>query len=59
MFIHGLRPGPLLMTETPEVLYQVVAILLFSTLGILVFGLTLTKPLLTVECSRGALTVLA
>ena len=48
MFIHGIRPGPLLMTESPEVLYQIVAVLLFSTLAILVFGLTLTKPLLTV-----------
>tara|TARA_R110002020_G_scaffold115609_4_gene265701 strand:- start:5838 stop:7352 length:1515 start_codon:yes stop_codon:yes gene_type:complete len=48
MFIHGIRPGPLLMTESPETLYQIVAILLFSTLAILVFGLTLTKPLLTV-----------
>ncbi|SFV37954.1 putative tricarboxylic transport membrane protein [Devosia crocina] len=48
MFIHGIRPGPLLMTESPEVLYQVVAILFFSTLGILVFGLTLTKPLVSV-----------
>ena len=48
MFIHGIRPGPLLMTENPEFLYQVVAILFFSTIGILVFGLTLTKPLLTV-----------
>lgn len=48
MFIHGIRPGPLLMTENPEFLYQIVAILLFSTIAILVFGLTLTKPLLTV-----------
>ncbi|MFD2648105.1 tripartite tricarboxylate transporter permease [Devosia albogilva] len=48
MFIHGIRPGPLLMTENPEFLYQVVAILFFSTIGILVFGLSLTKPLLTV-----------
>lgn len=48
MFIHGIRPGPLLMTESPETLYQIVAILLFSTLAILAFGLTLTKPLLKV-----------
>jgi len=48
MFIHGIRPGPLLMTESPETLYQIVAVLLFSTLAILVLGLTLTKPLLTV-----------
>ncbi len=48
MFIHGIRPGPLLMTESPDTLYQIVAVLLFSTLAILVLGLTLTKPLLTV-----------
>ncbi len=48
MFIHGIRPGPLLMTENPEFLYQIVAILLFSTIAMLVFGLTLTRPLLTV-----------
>ncbi|RUT30051.1 transporter [Arsenicitalea aurantiaca] len=48
MFIHGIRPGPLLMTENPQFLYQIVAILLFSTLAILVFGLSLTRPLLTV-----------
>jgi len=48
MFIHGIRPGPLLMVEAPQVLYQIVAILLFSTLAILVFGLSLTKPLLKV-----------
>lgn len=48
MFIHGIRPGPLLMTENPEFLYQVVAILFLSAIGILIFGLTLTRPLLTV-----------
>lgn len=48
MFIHGIRPGPLLMTENPDFLYQIVAILFFSTIAILVFGLTLTRPLLTV-----------
>jgi putative tricarboxylic transport membrane protein len=48
MYIHGIRPGPLLMTENPEFLYQIVAILLFSTLAFTIFGLFLTKPLLTV-----------
>jgi putative tricarboxylic transport membrane protein len=48
MFIHGIRPGPLLMTENPDFLYQIVAILLFSTLAFTVFGLFLTRPLLTV-----------
>ena len=48
MYIHGIRPGPLLMTENPEFLYQIVAILLFSTLAFTIFGLFLTRPLLTV-----------
>jgi putative tricarboxylic transport membrane protein len=48
MFIHGIRPGPLLMTENPEFLYQIVAILLLSTIAIAVFGLSLTRPLLLV-----------
>jgi putative tricarboxylic transport membrane protein len=48
MFIHGIRPGPLLMTENPEFLYQIVAILLLATLAFTVFGLFLTRPLLTV-----------
>lgn len=48
MFIHGIRPGPLLMVENPQFLYQIVAILLLSTLAFTVFGLSLTKPLLKV-----------
>ena len=48
MFIHGIRPGPLLMVENPEFLYQIVAILLLATIAITVFGLSLTRPLLLV-----------
>ncbi len=48
MFIHGIRPGPLLMTENPTFLYQIVAILLLSTIAITLFGLSLTRPLLLV-----------
>jgi putative tricarboxylic transport membrane protein len=48
MLIHGIRPGPLLMTENPEFLYQIVAILLLSTIAITIFGLSLTRPLLLV-----------
>jgi len=42
MFIHGIRPGPMLMIENPTFLYQVVAMLLLATVAILVYGLTLT-----------------
>jgi putative tricarboxylic transport membrane protein len=43
MYIHGVRPGPMLMVENPAFLYQIVAMLLLATLANLFFGLTLTK----------------
>lgn len=48
LFIHGIRPGPLIMIEAPAFVYEVVAMVFFATLAILVLGLLLTKPLLTV-----------
>ena len=43
MYIHGIRPGPMLMVENPSFLYQVVAMLLLATLANLIFGLSLTR----------------
>jgi len=48
MFIHGVRPGPMIMVENPHFVYQVVAMVLFATLAMLAFGLSMTKPLLKV-----------
>jgi putative tricarboxylic transport membrane protein len=48
MFIHGVRPGPLIMIEFPSFLYEVVAMILLATLAILILGLALTRPLLLV-----------
>jgi len=48
MFIHGVRPGPLIMIEFPSFVFEVVAMLLYAALAILVFGLLLTRPLLLV-----------
>jgi putative tricarboxylic transport membrane protein len=48
MFIHGIRPGPLIMIEAPEFVYQVVWMVLLATVAMGVFGLALTRPLLTV-----------
>jgi putative tricarboxylic transport membrane protein len=48
LFIHGVRPGPLIMIEFPTFIMEVVAMLLLATLGILVYGLVLTRPLLYV-----------
>ncbi len=48
MFIHGIRPGPLIMIEFPSFVYEVVAMVLLASLAILVLGLALTRPLLYV-----------
>ena len=48
MMIHGVRPGPLLMVENPQFVYDVVAICILATLGILFFGLFLIRPMLLV-----------
>src|SRR3712207_875783 len=48
MFIHGVRPGPLIMIEFPSFVFEVVAMMVLATLGILLYGLVLTRPLLTV-----------
>lgn len=48
MFIHGIRPGPLIMIEAPSFVYEVTAMVAFATLAILLYGLVLTRPLLQV-----------
>jgi putative tricarboxylic transport membrane protein len=48
MFIHGVRPGPLIMIEFPSFVSEVVAMMLLATLAILLYGLLLTRPLLYV-----------
>lgn len=48
MFIHGVRPGPLIMIEFPGFVYQVVAMVLAASAGVLILGLILTRPLLLI-----------
>jgi putative tricarboxylic transport membrane protein len=48
LFIHGVRPGPMIMIEQPMFVYQIVAMLFFATIAITLFGLLLTRPLLLV-----------
>jgi putative tricarboxylic transport membrane protein len=42
------QPGPMLMVENPRFVYDVVAMVLFSTLGILFFGLFFIRPMLKI-----------
>jgi putative tricarboxylic transport membrane protein len=48
LLIHGVRPGPLIMVEAPELIFEVVAMILFASVAILFYGLALTRPLLKV-----------
>src|SRR4029450_7189725 len=52
MLIHGVRPGPMIMTEAPPFVYDVVAMMMYATLGILLYGLTLTNVLIKVLMVR-------
>jgi putative tricarboxylic transport membrane protein len=40
MYIHGLKPGPMLMIETPHLFWFIVGSLTLANLFLLVFGLT-------------------
>jgi putative tricarboxylic transport membrane protein len=48
MMIHNINPGPMLMIETPEFFYQIVAMLVIADMSKLLFGLVLVRPLLYV-----------
>jgi len=48
LFIHGVRPGPMIMIEQPQFVYLVVAMMLLATIAVTVFGLLLARPLLLV-----------
>jgi putative tricarboxylic transport membrane protein len=48
MIIHGVQPGPMIMVENAQFVYDVVAMMLFATIGILIYGLVLTRLLVQV-----------
>ena len=43
LYIHGLKPGPMLMTDTPHLFYLIVSTLAISNIFLLIFGLTGVK----------------
>jgi putative tricarboxylic transport membrane protein len=45
MLIHGVQPGPLIMVQSPQFVYDVVAMMFIASIGILIYGLTLTRLL--------------
>lgn len=48
MMIHGVQPGPLIMIQSPQFVYDVVAMMLLATLGIFFYGITLTRGLIKI-----------
>ncbi|MCS7235023.1 MAG: tripartite tricarboxylate transporter permease [Armatimonadota bacterium] len=46
--IHGLKPGPLLVLQHPETIWQVVALFLLATLAVFVLSLTLVRPMVRI-----------
>ena len=48
MFIHNVRPGPMIMIENPDFVAAVCWMVIFGTIAMAVMGLALSRPLLLV-----------
>lgn len=56
LYIHGLKPGPLLLVETPHLFWFIVGNLALANVFLLIFGLTGIKVFTKiVECPRAIL----
>ena len=56
LYIHGLKPGPLLLTDTPHLFWFIVGNLTLANIFLLVFGLTGVRVFTkVVECPRAIL----
>lgn len=48
LWLHGVRPGPLLQIENPNYIYEFSAMFLYASLAMLIVGLLIVKPLLKI-----------
>src|SRR5438477_1743620 len=55
MIIHGIQPGPMLLIEHPQFIYDVVAMTTLASITILLFGLFGVRPLLHILKVRRAI----
>jgi putative tricarboxylic transport membrane protein len=55
MIIHGVEPGPMMMIQHPQFVFDVVAMTTLAMISILIFGLFLVRPLLIVMRVRRAI----
>jgi putative tricarboxylic transport membrane protein len=44
LFIHGLKPGPMLMIETPHLFWMIVGLLIIANVALFILGLLSVKP---------------
>lgn len=47
-FIHGIRPGPLIMIEQPEFISTIAAMLILATIAMGIYGISLTRVFIQV-----------
>lgn len=52
MVLHGVRPGPMIMIETPSFVYEVVVMMMFAAIAICVLGILMTPALLKILAVR-------
>jgi len=52
MIVHGVRPGPLMRQEFPGFTYNVFILLLFASVAMLILGLALTRPMVSLLKTR-------
>ena len=48
LWLHGLRPGPLLQIENPNYIFEFSAMFFYASLAMLIIGLLIVKPLLKI-----------
>ncbi len=48
LWLHNVRPGPLLMIENPRYIYEFSAMFFWATCAMFILGLTIVKPLLRI-----------
>jgi len=48
IWLHGIKPGPMLAIESPDFIYLTAVTLIIATLSMLVFGLALVKPMVKI-----------
>ena len=55
MWLHGMRPGPLLMVETPNYVYEVSAMFILASFAMLVLGLAMVRGMVKILNIKNAI----